>query len=280
MYPIMSNRSLGCLIVPQNGVSDVQMLLRPGHAYMQVAVDSSSDPHNVIDGSVDIPKRPTNLGVVSSKGYPAKSFREVCDDADSGSLPCTPELHSDSEIDVSNGHAGDEVLDNVTRQLITSFLRDFNGLPTSKWSETKALSTMRRVVEKVLDKHKFAYNGMINKLSLDNTGDDMKFVGVVAQSLFEDRITNWGRIASLVAFGAVVSQHLKERGRENCVDLVGQEISTYLLSNQRDWLVKNNSWDGFVEFFQVADPESKVRNTLMAFAGVAGIGATLALLIR
>lgn len=38
--------------------------------------------------------------------------------------------------------------------------------------------------------------------------------------------------------------------------------------------------DGFVEFFRVADPESTVRNTLMAFAGFAGIGATLALLIR
>ncbi|XP_072249831.1 induced myeloid leukemia cell differentiation protein Mcl-1b [Leuresthes tenuis] len=279
MYP-MSNRTVGCFIVPQNGGSDVQMLLRPGHSYMQVAVNSSSDPLKVNDGSVDIPKRPTNLGMVSSKGYPAKSYREVCDGTDDGSLPCTPELHSDSETDVSNGHAGDEVLDNDTRQLIISFLRDFNGLSKSKWCESKALSTMRRVVEKVLDKHKYAYNGMINKLSLDKTGEDMKFVGEVAQSLFADRITNWGRIASLVAFGAVVSQHLKERGRENCVDLVGQEISTYLLSDQRDWLVKNNSWDGFVEFFQVADPESKVRNTLMAVAGVAGIGATLALLIR
>lgn len=38
--------------------------------------------------------------------------------------------------------------------------------------------------------------------------------------------------------------------------------------------------DGFVEFFQVADPEATVRNVLMAVAGVAGIGATLALLIR
>lgn len=38
--------------------------------------------------------------------------------------------------------------------------------------------------------------------------------------------------------------------------------------------------DGFVEFFRVADPESIVRHTLMAFAGFAGIGATLALLIR
>lgn len=38
--------------------------------------------------------------------------------------------------------------------------------------------------------------------------------------------------------------------------------------------------EGFVEFFQVSDPESTVRNMLMAVAGVAGLGATLALLIR
>lgn len=38
--------------------------------------------------------------------------------------------------------------------------------------------------------------------------------------------------------------------------------------------------EGFVEFFQVSDPESSVRNMLMAVAGVAGLGATLALLIR
>ena len=83
---------------------------------------------------------------------------------------------------------------------------------------------------------------MINKLSLDDRGDDASFVSAVAKSLFGDGTTNWGRIASLVAFGAVVSQYLKEKGRGNCVDLVGQEISTYLLNDQRDWLVKNNGW--------------------------------------
>lgn len=83
---------------------------------------------------------------------------------------------------------------------------------------------------------------MINKLSLDDRGDDVSFVSVVAKNLFGDGTTNWGRIASLVAFGAVVCQHLKERGRVDCVDLVGHEIATYLLSDQRDWLVKNNSW--------------------------------------
>lgn len=168
---------------------------------------------------------------------------------------------------------------------------------------------------------------MINKLSLDDRGNDVTFVGAVAKSLFADGTTNWGRITSLIAFGAAVCQSLKEKGRENCVELVGQNISDYLVSEQGDWMVKNNSWvsratitgcmdksgcitarietcpvstvtlplhqlqilipclciclqDGFVEFFRVADPEFTVRNTLMAFAGFAGLGATLALMIR
>lgn len=83
---------------------------------------------------------------------------------------------------------------------------------------------------------------MINRLSLDDERNDASYIGAVAKSLFADGTTNWGRVASLVAFGAVVCQYWKEKGRENYVDLVGQEISTYLLTDQRDWLVKNNSW--------------------------------------
>uniref|UniRef100_I3KXG5 MCL1 apoptosis regulator, BCL2 family member b n=1 Tax=Oreochromis niloticus TaxID=8128 RepID=I3KXG5_ORENI len=173
-----------------------------------------------------------------------------------GSLPSTPE---------------------ETKLIIHSFLGDFTGLSQPQRKETKALKMMKRVVADVLEKHRYAYNGMINKLSLDEREEDMSFV---AKSLFGDHTTNWGRIVSFVAFGAVVSQHLKEKGRDNCVVLVSQEISAYLLSEQRDWIIKNNAWDGFVAFVRVADPESIVRNTLMAFAGFACIGATLALLIR
>ncbi|KRX31328.1 hypothetical protein T09_3628, partial [Trichinella sp. T9] len=50
-------------------------------------------------------------------------------------LPCTPELQSDSEIDVSSCPAGDEVLENDTRHLISRFLRDFTGLSKSQWNE-------------------------------------------------------------------------------------------------------------------------------------------------
>jgi len=262
-------------ILPQNGVVD----FGSGGSSPQTERAPTIDTHNGNLGSNNTSKqRPSALGVSSKNGFAQKILRE--EDSDNGSLPSTPELHSDIELDVSGSKAGYEALEKDTRQLMKRFLGEFTGLLNSRWKERKDLATMKRVVDDVLEKHRYAYNGMINKLSLDDRGDDMRFVSQVANSLFQDGTTNWGRVASLVAFGAVVCQYLKEKGRENCVELVGEEISTYLLTDQRDWLVKNNSWDGFVEFFQVADPESTVRNTLMAFAGFAGIGATLALLIR
>ncbi|XP_041649152.1 induced myeloid leukemia cell differentiation protein Mcl-1b [Cheilinus undulatus] len=268
-------------ILPQNGVVDGQIHYGVGAPSPQTAMGSSLDSQNGNVGSNETPKRPKNLVVNAGKGFvTAKALREASDDIDDGSLPCTPELHSDGETDVSSCPAGYELLENDTRQLIGRFLREYTGLSKPGWNETSALSTMKRVVEDVLAKHRYAYNGMINKLSLDERGADASFVSAVAKSLFSDGTTNWGRIASLVAFGAAVSQYLKEKGQGDCVELVAQEISTYLVSDQRDWLVKNNSWEGFVEFFRVADPESTVRTTLMAFAGFAGIGATLALLIR
>lgn len=82
---------------------------------------------------------------------------------------------------------------------------------------------------------------MISRINVDQT-DDMSVVTKVATELFSDGITNWGRIASLLAFGAVLSKHLNDSGRSECVSLVGEQISTYLLLDQRDWLLKNKAW--------------------------------------
>jgi len=266
------------------GVVEGPMHYGPGgnNASFQMARDTQHG--SVVAGSetTTTPQRPKMLNVNDSPKLSHLSdfvSKNDLGDNDDGSLPCTPEL--DSEIDLSDCSVGDEVLEHDTRHLIGGFLTDFvcvSSQPRRKQSE--AQSTMKRVVEDVIEKHRYLYNGMINKLELDERGDDMSFMSSVAKSLFSDGTTNWGRIASLVAFGAVVCQYLKKKDREQCVSLVGHEISTYLLNDQREWLIKNNSWDGFVDFFRVTDPESTVRNTLMAVAGFAGIGATLALLIR
>lgn len=83
---------------------------------------------------------------------------------------------------------------------------------------------------------------MTKQLSLEDRGHDVSFIGSVARNIFADGVNNWGRIASLVAFGAVVAEYMKDNGQGDCVEQVSQEMSTYLLTDQRDWLLKNNGW--------------------------------------
>lgn len=87
---------------------------------------------------------------------------------------------------------------------------------------------------------------MINKLQLEKRGDDMSFISDVAEQTFSDGITNWGRIASLLAFGAAVARHQKQEGQEECVEAVAQKMSSYLLTEKKDWLIKNNAWVSLV----------------------------------
>ena len=49
--------------------------------------------------------------------------------------------------------------DSETRQLIHRCLNDFTGLVKPTWDESKALSTMKRVVADLLEKYRCKYNG-------------------------------------------------------------------------------------------------------------------------
>lgn len=138
----------------QNGVAEGSM-----HSSPQIGMGSSIDSHNVNVALNDAPKRPNNLGMNPTKDYVSKALREDREEIDNGSLPCTPELQSDSDMDVSSCPAGDEVLENDTRQLMSRFMRDFTGLQKPQWNERRALSTMKRVVDGLLEKHRYAYNG-------------------------------------------------------------------------------------------------------------------------
>ncbi|XP_058860520.1 uncharacterized protein LOC131702723 [Acipenser ruthenus] len=71
-----------------------------------------------------------------------------------------------------------------------------------------------------------------------NVGQEMEvgFVTDVAESLFSDGTTNWGRVVSLVAFGAVVARHLKQSGLEHCIEPLGERISSFLLRDKRAWM--------------------------------------------
>lgn len=70
----------------------------------------------------------------------------------------------------------------------------------------------------------------------------MSFMSAVATETFSDGKTNWGRVASLLAFSAELCRHLKNRGNEHCIDQVANIISSYLLSDQLEWLINNKGW--------------------------------------
>ncbi|KAL6488564.1 hypothetical protein MHYP_G00023050 [Metynnis hypsauchen] len=219
-------------------------------------------------------KRPLTLGI-SSQARPPR-IAAVRD----GSLPTSPASDcGELELDADQFKES-ETLDRDTSDIVIDFLQNFTGLSRSYGRHSGVVQTIRRVVDGLVVKHELVYKGMLTRLGMEDRGDDMIIIRTVAKELFSDGITNWGRIASLLAFGAVVCQHQNQMGRGHCVSLVGQEISSYLLSDQKDWLLKNKAWDGFVEFFHVPDPESKMRNALMALITAAGVGAGLVLLTR
>ncbi|KAK6468040.1 induced myeloid leukemia cell differentiation protein Mcl-1 [Huso huso] len=201
-----------------------------------------------------------------------------------GSLPSSPDSPSSPICGAVPGFEEphlDGRFEQETRALVEDYLRTYAGLQASRISrkQNKPLETLRRVSDGVIEKHRYAFNAIINRL---NVGQEMEvgFVTDVAESLFSDGTTNWGRVVSLVTFGAVVARHLKQSGLEHCIEPLGERISSFLLRDKRAWMIENGAWEGFVDFFHMEDPESSVRNALMTFAGLAGIGAGIVLLMR
>ncbi|NXA58007.1 MCL1 protein, partial [Mohoua ochrocephala] len=143
----------------------------------------------------------------------------------------------------------------------------------------KALETLRRVGDGVMRKHELAFQGMLRKLEIQQE-EDLQSVVEVAAHLFSDGVTNWGRVVTLISFGAFVAKHLKSIKQEQSIGSLAGIITDALVSSKREWLESQGGWEGFVDFFRVEDLEGSIRNVLMAFAGVASLGASLAYMIR
>ncbi|NWJ08370.1 MCL1 protein, partial [Crypturellus undulatus] len=153
------------------------------------------------------------------------------------------------------------------------------GRPGGAGVTEKALETLRRVGDGIMRKHELAFQGMLRKLEIQKE-EDLESVSEVAAQVFSDGVTNWGRVVTLISFGAFVAKHLKNIKQEQCIPSLAGIITDALVSSKREWLLSQGGWEGFVDFFRVEDVEGSIRNVLMAFAGFAGLGASLAYMIR
>lgn len=68
-----------------------------------------------------------------------------------------------------------------------------------------------------------------------NKADDLKLMSEVATQVFDDGITNWGRIVTLISFGAFVAKHLK-RHQERGINTLAE-----IIMDKREWLLHHNT---------------------------------------
>lgn len=153
---------------------------------------------------------------------------------------------------VSSSPDGGDDLETETYELMVDFLMDFTGLGRPK-NRREDLTSMRTVVEKVLENQRGGFTALMSALHLDDTEDDVSVVGSAARRLMSKSTPTWYLTAAVVGLGALVSQELKDKGRGDLVRSVAQQITSQLLTDQ---LLHNESWDGFFKFFQEFPPVS------------------------
>lgn len=237
------------------------------------AADAIMSPEEELDGYEPEPlgKRPAVLPLLELVGEASNGS------VTGGSLPSTPPPAEEEEDDELYRQSL-EIISRYLREQATG-AKDAKPMGGSAAASRKALETLRRVGDGVQRNHETAFQGMLRKLDIKNE-EDVKSLSRVMVHVFSDGVTNWGRIVTLISFGAFVAKHLKSINQESCIEPLAESITDVLVRTKRDWLVKQRGWDGFVEFFHVEDLEGGIRNVLLAFAGVAGVGAGLAYLIR
>lgn len=83
--------------------------------------------------------------------------------------------------------------------------------------------------------------GMLRKLEIQKE-EDLQSVCEVTAHMFSDGVTNWGRVVTLISFGAFVAKHLKSINQEKCISSLAGIITDALVSSKREWLMSQGGW--------------------------------------
>ncbi|XP_017659212.1 PREDICTED: induced myeloid leukemia cell differentiation protein Mcl-1, partial [Lepidothrix coronata] len=87
----------------------------------------------------------------------------------------------------------------------------------------------------------FGVPGMLRKLELRQE-QDLQAVVEVANHVFSDGVANWGRVVTLVAFGAFVARQLRGPQRDRGVSSLARILTDALVSSRREWLLSQGGW--------------------------------------
>lgn len=110
------------------------------------------------------------------------------------------------------------------------------GAASSHWSPCGVLGVVCMPASKPA-----SLAGMLRKLEIQKE-EDLQSVCEVAAHVFSDGVTNWGRVVTLISFGAFVAKHLKSINQERCISSLAGIITDALVSSKREWLMSQGGW--------------------------------------
>uniref|UniRef100_UPI00358DFA33 anti-apoptotic protein NR13-like n=1 Tax=Myxine glutinosa TaxID=7769 RepID=UPI00358DFA33 len=96
----------------------------------------------------------------------------------------------------------------------------------------------------------------------------------LAAAVFEDDVTNWGRVLTLVAFAKVLGRRLAARGAPRSAWAMLDGVVRYLARSKRSWILDHGGWAGCAQSPIGRDESPSLNRVLLTLAGV---GAAFAL---
>ncbi|XP_041368869.1 induced myeloid leukemia cell differentiation protein Mcl-1 homolog [Gigantopelta aegis] len=164
----------------------------------------------------------------------------------------------------------------IAQDIVTSFATVTTITPAMKIYETsKYCKVMRQSVRELLERHKIVFNSMVKKLDVCEKNVLLTFEKV-ADEVFEDGETNWGRIVTVYAFAARLAMACKRNGNDEVLQNIAIITGKFIWRKLGPWILQHGGWDAFVEAFSDANPvEETIWKGLLLTAVSLGAMATI-----
>ncbi|KAF3686812.1 Anti-apoptotic protein NR13 Apoptosis regulator Nr-13 [Channa argus] len=163
---------------------------------------------------------------------------------------------------------------------------------------SESAAAMRRLAQDMEMQHQASFLSLTQTFLRKCGPYPCSSLKMVMKELVGDGHLNWGRVVSLFTFTGVLARQLLEQkdmkpgldlGKEQELGqgpghcrLLAETIANFLGTENKDWLLENDGWEGFCKFSRrtrEVSQDSSMRKALFAAAGVGLAGLTF-LLVR
>ena len=111
----------------------------------------------------------------------------------------------------------------------------------SKKMPNRYARTLRRTVDELTQRHCILFNGMVNKLNLDEETGYRTFTNIINE-MFSDKHYNWGRIVAVYAFAARLARYCVDENMNDYCPQIATYLGDYVAEHLAEWIAENGGW--------------------------------------